>query len=128
MKDELVRVERTNKWWVVALVAFALIFTTTAFAQSSKKGADAKERTVQGMVQDADGKPVPGAIVQLKNTRTQQIRSFIAKDNGEYFFNGLSSEVDYELRADANNTSSATKTLSSFDGRKQAVLNLKLNK
>jgi hypothetical protein len=128
MKGKSMHSEHKSRWWAMALVAFALTFTTDAFAQSSKKGADTKERTVQGVVQDAEGKPAPGAIVQLKNTRTQQIRSFIAKDNGEYFFNGLSSDVDYELRADANNASSPTKTLSSYDGRKQATLNLKLNK
>jgi hypothetical protein len=113
-------------FWAVALLMIAIAGIATA--QSSKKGVDTKERTVQGTVQDADGKPVTGAIVQLKNTRTQQIRSFIAKENGEYFFNGLSSDVDYELRADANNASSPTKTLSSFDSRKQAVINLKLSK
>jgi DUF917 family protein len=117
---------RKNGFWAVALMVFA--FAAVTVAQSPKKGAEDKERTVQGTVQDAEGKPVPGAIVQLKNTRTQQIRSFIAKENGEYFFNGLSSDIDYELRADANDTSSPTKTLSSFDGRKQAVINLKLNK
>jgi hypothetical protein len=115
-----------SSFWAVAMLVVA--FASLATAQSSKKGADAKERTVQGVVQSADGQAVAGAIVQLKNTRTQQIRSFIAKDNGEYFFNGLSSDIDYELRADANNTSSPTKTLSSFDSRKQAVINLKLNK
>jgi hypothetical protein len=115
-----------NGFWAVALLIIAI--SSIATAQSPKKGGDPKERTVQGTVQNADGEAAKGAIVQLKNTRTQQIRSFIAKDNGEYFFNGLSTDVDYELRADANNLSSPTKTLSSFDSRKQAVINLKLAK
>jgi hypothetical protein len=114
-----------NGFWTIAFLMVAILGIATA--QSPKKG-DPKERTVQGTVQNADGEAVKGAIVQLKNTRTQQIRSFIAKDNGEYFFNGLSTDVDYELRADANNLSSPTKTLSSFDSRKQAVINLKLAK
>ncbi len=96
--------------------------------QAHQKGTDSKERTVQGTVSDAGGSVVPNAIVQLKDTRTQQIRSFIAKEQGTYFFNGLSTDVDYELRADANGVSSGTKTLSSYDGRKQAIINLKLAK
>jgi len=72
--------------------------------------------------------PVNGAVVQLKNTKTLQIRSFITQQDGSYYFNGLSTDVDYELKADYQGLSSSTKTLSSFDSRKEAILNLKLNK
>jgi len=64
----------------------------------------------------------------LKNTKTLQIRSFITKDHGAYYFHGLSTDIDYELKAEYQGASSPTKTLSSFDSRKQAVINLKLNK
>ena len=40
--------------------------------------------------------------MQLKNTKTLEIRSFITRDNGNYYFHGLSTDVDYELRADYN--------------------------
>jgi hypothetical protein len=99
-----------------------------ASAQRPKKGEDARIRSVQGAVTNAAGEAVTGAVVQLKNTKTLQIRSFITKEQGEYFFNGLSPDVDFELRAEATGAASGTKTLSSFDGRKQAVLNLKLDK
>lgn len=97
-------------------------------AQSPKKGEDTRVRSVQGAVTNATGEAVTGAVVQLKNTKTLQIRSFITKEQGEYFFNGLSPDVDFELRAESGGAASPTKTLSSFDGRKQAVLNLKLDK
>jgi Carboxypeptidase regulatory-like domain len=82
---------------------------------------------VQGAVTSADDQAVVGAVVQLKNTKTLQIRSFITKENGTYYFHGLSPDVDYELKADSQGVSSGTKTLSSFDSRKQATINLKLN-
>jgi hypothetical protein len=82
---------------------------------------------VEGTVIDGTGKPVPRAIVQLKNVRTAQIRSFIAQDKGDFFFNGLSPDVDYEIRAEADGNSSQTKTLSSYDGRKQFTVTLKLS-
>jgi protocatechuate 3,4-dioxygenase beta subunit len=111
-------------------VAAALLLAgaMAAFA-ASKKGADQNTRSVQGTVFEANDAPVNGAVVQLKNTKTLQIRSFITKENGAYYFHGLSPDVDYELRADNNQgASSPTKTLSSFDSRKEAVLNLKLSK
>jgi hypothetical protein len=97
-----------------------------SFAQSKKK--DDQNRTVQGVVSAADDSPIPGAVVYLKNTKTLQVRSFITQPNGSYFFHGLSPDVDYELRAENKGASSPTKTLSSFDSRKDANLDLKFKK
>ncbi len=108
------------------VAAFGAVLLLTGAASAAKKNEDANLRTVQGVVTAAQGDPVNGAVVQLKNTKTLQIRSFITKDNGSYYFHGLSTDVDYELRADSQDASSGTKTLSSFDSRKQAVMNLKL--
>ena len=112
-----------------AVLALALLaFTSTGVAQKSRKGDDQNNRSVQGSVTSAEDTPLAGAVVQLKNTKTMQIRSFITKEDGSYYFNGLSPDVDYELRADYQGSSSPTKTLSSFDSRKAATINLKLNK
>ena len=93
--------------------------------KDEKKQA-AAERPVSGFVTDADGKPVVGAIVQLKNTRTLQVRSFITREKGDYYFAGLSKEVDYELKAQSSGHTSTIRTLSSFDTKAQPVLNLQL--
>ena len=109
--------------WRVLLTIFLLCASAT-FAQ--KKKAE-NTRSVQGTVTVADGSLVNGAVVQLKNAKTLQIRSFITKDDGTYHFYDLSPDIDYEVKADYQGASSSTKTLSSFDSRKQTVLNLKLN-
>ena len=108
------------------LTVVLLILALATFAFGQKKSKAPAEKSVSGIVTDAGGNPVPGAIVQLKNTKTLQVRSFIAKDMGEYYFQGLSTDVDYELKADANGKSSAVKTLSSFDSHPEARLNLQL--
>ena len=105
------------------LLALAIV----AFAQdTTKKSKAPAERSVSGIVTDENDKPVPGAVVQLKNTRTLQVRSFIAKEYGDYSFQGLATDVDYELKADANGKSSATRTLSSFNSHAEAKINLQL--
>lgn len=86
----------------------------------------AAERPVQGHVTDADGKPIVGAIVQLKNTRTLQVRSYITRDEGSYYFAGLNKDIDYEVKAQFNGKTSATRTLSSFDTKTEPVLNLQI--
>ena len=111
------------------LVLVLLVSLPCAFAQKkSKNGEDLNTRSVQGIVTAADDSAVNGAVVQLKNVKTLQIRSFITKDDGTYYFHGLSPDVDYELRAEYQGASSSTKTLSSFDSRKDATINLQLKK
>lgn len=111
---------------MLALAAVLGAALLTAAPQKEKKGSD-QTRSVQGVVTGADEKPIAGAVVQLKNSKTLQIRSFLSKDDGSYYFHGLSPDIDYELSARTENASSATRTLSSFDSRKEAIVNLKLN-
>src|SRR5271170_2347338 len=95
------------------LAAACFLLAGAGAAWAAKKDENANIRTVQGVVNNAQGEAVNGAVVQLKNTKSLQIRSFITRDNGTYYFHGLSTDVDYELRADFNGASSGTKTLSS---------------
>ncbi|MEX2261954.1 MAG: carboxypeptidase-like regulatory domain-containing protein [Bryobacteraceae bacterium] len=102
-----------------------LLLPAAAFAQG-KKGEDENVRMVQGTVTNAKDNLVAGAVVQLKNTKSLQIRSFITREEGTYYFHGLDQNVDYELKADHEGASSSVRTLSSFDSRKKPVINLKI--
>jgi hypothetical protein len=106
----------------ITILLAALFLTAFAFAQ--KKAPP--EKSVTGIVTDAAGAPVPGAIVQLENMKTMQIRSFIAKDKGDYYFHGLSTDVDYQVKAESNGHTSATRNISSFDSHAEVTLNLQL--
>lgn len=117
------RMSRHHLLLVVAAAALACACSVWA-----QKGEDVNTRSVQGTVTNAGEQPVNGAVVQLANKKTQQIRSFITQDNGTYYFHGLSTDVDYELRADYQGAASTVKKLSSFDSRKKAIINLKLAK
>jgi hypothetical protein len=108
------------------LAAAACALLLSAGAAWAKKDENANIRSVQGVVSSAQGEALNGAVVQLKNTKTLQIRSFITRDNGAYYFHGLNTDVGYEIRADFDGASSKARTLSSFDTRKQPVVNLKL--
>src|SRR5438034_4257170 len=108
----------------VATVLLALMMATAVFAQ--KKDKAPAEKSVSGIVTDAGGSAVPGAVVQLKNMKTLQVRSFIAKDKGDYYFNGLSTDVDYQLLAQANGKESAPRTISTFDSHPQVVINFQV--
>ena len=103
------------------LTAALLLAAITGFA------ADSHTRSVQGSVTAPDDSLVSGAVVYLKNTKSLQIRSFFTQKDGSYYFHDLSPDIDYELKAEYNGASSGAHTLSSFDSRKLATINLKLN-
>jgi hypothetical protein len=111
--------------WILVAAILMLVVAPAGFAQ--KKG-ESPTRSLQGVVSSPADQPVSGAVVQLKDLKTLQIRSFITQPQGTYYFHGLSPDRDYEVKAESHGQSSDTKTLSSFDSRKQAVINLKLNK
>ena len=85
-------------------------------------------RTVRGTVVDKSENPMSSAVVYLKNVRTLTVKTYISNNSGEYRFSGLDPNVDYEIHAEKDGTKSATRTISSFDSKKEIILNLKLEK
>lgn len=85
-------------------------------------------RAVHGIVVNSSGSPVEGAVVQLKDTKSLEIRSYITQSGGAYHFAGLNGGLEYELKASFHGASSSSKTLSVFDSRKDPRIDLKLRK
>jgi len=85
-------------------------------------------RTVSGRVTGNNDAPLKDAIVYIKNTRSNALKTYIADDAGKYQFNALLPNVDYEIFADSQGKKSDTKRLSSFDSRKDVTINLKIDK
>jgi hypothetical protein len=56
------------------------------------------------------------------------VRSYIADDEGNYRFSGLDPNVDYEIHAEKDGAKSTTRTISSFDNKKEIVIPLKIEK
>ncbi|MDR3763120.1 MAG: carboxypeptidase-like regulatory domain-containing protein [Acidobacteriota bacterium] len=116
---------------LLPVCALLLMLSSVLFAQlfGGQKPVEASDpRTLTGTVYDKSDHPVPNAMVSLKNMRTLAISTYITAQNGEYRFNSLSPTVDYQVWAEQGGRKSAARTLSSFDSRKQAKLNLKFEK
>jgi len=109
-----------------AFLLLILVAAVSASGQDNKRAAQL--RTVRGTVTDKDNNPIPNSSVFLKNTRTQAVRTYTADEGGGYRFSGLDPNVDYEIHAESGDLTSRTHTVSSFDSRKDIVLDLKLDK
>ena len=86
--------------------------------------AASAERTVTGRVLTSDGEVLTGAVVQIKNTRTLHIRSFITQKDGAFHFTGLNPDIDYEVFARYRGRSSPKKTVSQFDSSELVEIDL----
>ncbi|HEX4770069.1 MAG TPA: carboxypeptidase-like regulatory domain-containing protein [Bryobacteraceae bacterium] len=85
-------------------------------------------RVIEGTVSSANGSPVANASVLLKDTKTLQVRSYITDKDGKYHFYGLSTDVNYQVRAQADTMTSSTKEITVFDSHKVRKIDLKLDK
>lgn len=84
-------------------------------------------RTLQGQVMDKSDAPLPESIVYLKNTKSMALKTFITDKDGNYRFAGLSPNADYEVYAEFKGKKSDSKTLSAFDSREKAFINLRVD-
>ncbi len=83
-------------------------------------------RVVSGAVLAEDSEPVVGATVFLKNEKTKAIRSYTSTTKGHFYFAQVNMAEDFELWAEKAGKKSASKTVSSWDTRKEFVSDLKL--
>ncbi len=119
----------TRKWkQAVVGVAMLAALGLALVAHSPALMAQSRDtlRAVEGTVHDSDGNAVNGAIVQLKDMKSLQIRSFITRENGAFVFQGIKKSVEYELKAKHQDKESKPKLLTIFDDRQRATIDLKL--
>ena len=111
---------------IICLGVVLGLLAVMAVAQDKKR--EAQLRTVHGQVIDKSENPISESVVFLKNMRTNTVRSSYTDESGSYRFSGLDPNADYELHAEKEGAKSATRTVSSFDSRKDILLNLKIEK
>ena len=93
--------------WLSAL----LVCAPAVVAQSKKK--EPTVRSVSGVVKTSDDKLAVGAVVQLTDTKTKQVRSFYTQDHGEklrgpFFSGGTESEGQFSVYFTLDVTRKAT--------------------
>jgi hypothetical protein len=113
---------------LVMIVTVGGMLLAMAAAQQNKVDKNSSQlRSLTGTVLGKEDAPLPNAIVYLKNTKTLAVRTYIANTGGEFQFNALSPNVDYELFAEYEGKKSDTKTVSSFDSRSKVHMNLHID-
>ena len=126
-QEGLIRIRRASQLISMFLLVFLLALPAGSQSKEDKK-AEAQLRTVHGSVLDKEENPVGSSVVYLVNSKTQAVRTLYAGDDGGYRFSGLDPNVDYEIHAEREDMTSPTRTISSFDSRRDIEMTLKLSK
>jgi hypothetical protein len=116
----------SSRQFLAALALILFVSPLGAAGPPQNPNRDAQLKTVRGLVLDKSDNGVSTAVVVLKNVRSNQVRSYIADQQGNYRFSGLDPNADYELYAEKDGANSQVRNISSFDARTDIVLNLKI--
>jgi len=111
---------------ILLLAGLVMSLATSVSAQDNK--TEAQLRTVHGTTVDKDDNPVASSVVYLVNVKTQSIITRITDNSGAYRFSGLDPNVDYEVHAEHDDLTSPTRTISSFDSRRDIEVILKISR
>ena len=114
---------------VLAVLAFGMLPVSSSGGLIGPSMAYAQnfgQRVVRGTVLDAKSEPLAGAIVFLQNQKTKTIRSYTSDAQGHFNFAQVDMTQDFNLWAEKNNKKSATKIVSSWDARKDFIIDLKI--
>jgi hypothetical protein len=115
---------RGTQWpWFLLL----LLACTTCRPQAVAQNIGQSVRVVQGIVRDSSDQPQANAVVYLQDQKSLEVRTYITEADGHYRFGQLSSEVDYQLWAEYKGHKSKTRSISSFDSKKQFTFDLKID-
>src|SRR5580658_2041349 len=112
-----------RRGWILLLLSAFVAPQPLSFAQSLAQSVS----IVQGIVLGSDDQPQANAVVYLQNQKTQEVRTYITEADGHYRFGQLSSDADYQLWAEYKGRKSKTRTISSFDSKKEFNFNLKID-
>ncbi len=115
------RLQRGLLIFLLMFCGFSILGGTALLAQSSA------QRVVEGKVLGSEDQILPGAVVYLKDGKTNTIKTGISTSDGKYRFGQLSTDTDYSLWAQFQGKKSSTKNISSFDSKKQFIINLKVD-
>jgi hypothetical protein len=83
-------------------------------------------RDVTGTVTDEGHEPIRGAVVELRNTKTNEVSTYLTDQAGHYTFKRLDGHTDYEIWVIFRGNHSPTRSISMFDNHTAKTIDFKI--
>ena len=79
-------------------------------------------RTLNGTVTDTSHEPIRGAVVELRNSKSAEVLSYLTDASGQYNFKRLDGNPDYDVWVLYRGRRSPTRSISKFDSHMAKVI------
>jgi hypothetical protein len=109
-----------------AVLVSGLVLSATCSGIATAQAQNLGQRVVIGSVVDDASAATPGATVFLRNVKTKSIRSYTSGKDGRFRFAQVNMSEDFDIWAEKDGKKSPTKSVSSWDTRKEFETELKL--
>jgi hypothetical protein len=83
-------------------------------------------RNLTGRVTDDSREPIRGAVVELRDDKTNEVVTYITDATGRYNFKRLDGGTDYEVWVLFRGHRSPTRSISKFDSHLAKVIDFKV--
>ena len=123
------RMKKRTKTSSAILLSLAMAIPLVALPSDAPLAAQQRapqERTAEGSVVGKTDAAIPGAIVYLKDTKSNTVKTYIADQEGHFRFGELSQNSDYELWAESNGLRSKHKAISYLSSKNDYHFTLKV--
>jgi hypothetical protein len=79
-------------------------------------------RTLNGTVSDTSHEPIRGAVVELRNGKSNEVVSYLTDASGQYNFKRLDGNADYDIWVLYRGRRTPTRSISKFDSHMAKVI------
>jgi pimeloyl-ACP methyl ester carboxylesterase len=116
-----------SRFLVLLIVLLTSIPADAQLFPRNRRDTGPKPKNIQGLVSDARGKPLAGARVYVRDTKTKVVRTLTTDQAGIYKLFALPPTVDYEVYAEFKGKATDKKVVSQFLNREDNVLNFQID-
>jgi hypothetical protein len=94
-----------------------------AVSGDAQMGESRSLRNLSGTITDSGHEPIRNAVVELRNSTTDQVITYITDTSGRYSFKRLDSHTDFQVWVLFRGRRSETRSISMFDSHLDKVIN-----
>lgn len=112
-----------RQWLTAAVVCVAAGMMLVTLPSHSQELSQPTVRTLSGSVTDTSHEPIRGAVVELRNGKSNEVVSYITDSSGHYNFKRLDGNTDYDVWVLFRGRHTPTHSISKFDSHMAKVIN-----